>query len=56
LDELTFLIQGHVADIVTEVALSADMAGLSIAVTGLCKGFEGPSVVNVHQDAGRECA
>jgi hypothetical protein len=56
LDEFVFLIQGHVADIMTEVALSADVASLSTAVTGLCEGFEGPSAVDVHRDAGRECA
>jgi hypothetical protein len=56
LDEFVFLIQGHVADIVMEVALSADVAGLSTAVTVLCEGFEGPSAVDVHWDAGRECA
>jgi hypothetical protein len=35
----------------TEVALSTDVAGLSTAVTGLCEGFEGPSVVDVHRSA-----
>jgi hypothetical protein len=39
----------------TEVALSADVTGLSTAVTGLCKGFEGSSVVDVYWDARREC-
>jgi hypothetical protein len=39
-----------------EVALSADVVGLSTAVTGLCEGFEGLSAVDVHRDAGRECA
>jgi hypothetical protein len=55
LDEFVFLIQGHIADIMTEVALSADVASLATAVAGLCEGFESPSAVNVHRNAGREC-
>jgi hypothetical protein len=35
LDEVIFLIQCHVANIMTEVALSADVASLATAVTGL---------------------
>jgi hypothetical protein len=35
LDEVILLIQCHVADVVTEVALSADVTGLATAVTGL---------------------
>jgi hypothetical protein len=32
------------------------VAGLATAVAGLCEGFEGLSVVDVHRDARRECA
>jgi hypothetical protein len=35
LDEVIFLIKCHVADVMMEVALSADVAGLATAVTGL---------------------
>jgi hypothetical protein len=35
LDEFVFLIQGHVADIMTKVAVSADVTGLATAVAGL---------------------
>jgi hypothetical protein len=35
LDEFVFLIQGHVADIMTKVAVSADVTGLTAAVAGL---------------------
>jgi hypothetical protein len=35
LDEFVFLIQGHVADIMTKVTVSADVTGLATAVTGL---------------------
>jgi hypothetical protein len=55
LDDFVFLIQGHVADIMMKVAVSADVTGLATAVAGLCEGFEGPSTVNVHRDARREC-
>jgi hypothetical protein len=54
LDELILLIQSHVADVMTEVALSADVAGLATAVAGLRNGFEGPSTVDVHRNA-RKC-
>jgi hypothetical protein len=32
------------------------VAGLATVVAGLCEGFEGLSAVNVHRNAGRECA
>jgi hypothetical protein len=35
LDEFVFLIQGHVADVMTKVAVSADVTSLATAVTGL---------------------
>jgi hypothetical protein len=35
--------------------LTADVAGLSTAVTGLCEWFEGLSAVDIHRDARREC-
>jgi hypothetical protein len=43
-------------DVMTKITLSADVTGLATAVAGLRKGFEGPSTVNVHRDARRECA
>jgi hypothetical protein len=49
------LIQRHVADIVAEVALFADVTGLATAVAGLHEGFEGSSAVDVHRNARREC-
>jgi hypothetical protein len=55
LDEFVFLIQGHVADVMTEVALSTDVASLPTAVAGLGEGFKGLSAVNIHRDARREC-
>jgi hypothetical protein len=56
LDQLILLIQHHMADVMMKVALSADVTGLATAVAGVCEGFEGPSAVNVHRNAGRECA
>jgi hypothetical protein len=35
LDEFVFLIQGHVADIMTTVTVFADVTGLATAVAGL---------------------
>jgi hypothetical protein len=55
LDEFVFLIQGHVADVMTMVVVFANVTGLSTAVAGLGEGFKGPSAVNVHRDARREC-
>jgi hypothetical protein len=31
------------------------VVGLATAVTGLRDGFEGPSAVNIHRNARREC-
>jgi hypothetical protein len=56
LDELVLLIQHHVADVMTEVALFADVTGLAAAVSGLRKGFEGPSAVDIHWNARGKCA
>jgi hypothetical protein len=39
-------IQCHVADVMMEVALSADVTGLATAVAGLRNRFEGPSAVD----------
>jgi hypothetical protein len=44
-----------VVDVTTEVALSADVAGLATVVAGLCEGFEGLSAVDIHRNARREC-
>jgi hypothetical protein len=52
LDELVFLVQRHVAHIMMEVSLSADVAGLSTAVAGLHEGFESWGAVDVHRNAG----
>jgi hypothetical protein len=54
LDKVIFLIKCHVADVMTEVALSVDVAGLATTVAGLCEVFEGPSMVDIHRDARRE--
>jgi hypothetical protein len=35
LDEFVFLIQGHVVDVMMEVAVSADVTGLATTVAGL---------------------
>jgi hypothetical protein len=43
------------ADVMTKVAVSADVTGLATAVAGLHEGFEGPSMGDVHRDARREC-
>jgi hypothetical protein len=40
----------------TNVAVSTDVTGLATAVAGLREGFEGPSAVDIHRDARRECA
>jgi hypothetical protein len=55
LDEAVFLIQRHVADVVAEVALFADVTSLATAVACLRERFEGSSAVDVHRDARREC-
>jgi hypothetical protein len=31
------------------------VTGLATAVAGLCKGFEGPSVVDIHRNARGKC-
>jgi hypothetical protein len=51
-----FLIQRHMTDIMMKITLSADVTGLPTAVAGLREGFKGPSAVDVHRDARRECA
>jgi hypothetical protein len=51
LDELVLLIQHHMANIMTQVAISADVTGLATVVAGLREGFESPSMVDVHRDA-----
>jgi hypothetical protein len=56
LDEVILLIQHHMVDVMMKVAFSADVTGLATAVAGLCDGFEGPSVVNVHWNARGKCA
>jgi hypothetical protein len=38
-----------------KVAFSADVTGLATAVAGLHNGFEGPSVVDIHQNARGKC-
>jgi hypothetical protein len=43
-------------DVMTKITISADVTGLATVVAGLREGFEGPSAVNVHRDARRECA
>jgi hypothetical protein len=43
-------------DVMTKITLSADVTGLPTVVAGLREGFEGPSAVDVHRDARRECA
>jgi hypothetical protein len=43
------------ADIMTEVALSADVTGLATAVAGLWNGFEGLSAVDIYRTARRKC-
>jgi hypothetical protein len=55
LDEVVLLIQCHVVDVIMEVALSADVTSLATAVAGLHNRFKGPSVVDVHRNARREC-
>jgi hypothetical protein len=55
LDKVILLIQCHVADVMMEVALSADVASLAAAVAGLHDGFEGLSTVDIHRNARRKC-
>jgi hypothetical protein len=31
------------------------VTGLATAVAGLCEGFEGPSAVDIHRNAGGKC-
>jgi hypothetical protein len=56
LDELVFLFQCHVADIMMEVTFSADVTSLATVIAYLHDGFESPSVVNIHWNARGECA
>jgi hypothetical protein len=51
LDKVILLIQCHMVDIMMKVAFSADVTGLATAVAGLHDGFEGPSAVDIHQNA-----
>jgi hypothetical protein len=51
LDEVVFLFQHHMADIIIRVAFSANMTGLTTAVAGLHEGFEILSAVDIYQDA-----
>jgi hypothetical protein len=51
LDELIFLLQCHVVDIMVEVTLFTEVTSLAAVVACLHDGFEGPSAVDVHQDA-----
>jgi hypothetical protein len=55
LDEVILLIQRHMVDIMMKVAFSADVTGLATAVAGLRNGFEGPSVVDIYQNARGKC-
>jgi hypothetical protein len=48
-------IQHHMVDVMTKVAISADVTGLATAVAGLREGFESPSVVDVHRNARGKC-
>jgi hypothetical protein len=48
LDELVFLFQCHVADIMMEVTFSADVTSVATTVACLHDGFESPSAVDVH--------
>jgi hypothetical protein len=56
LDEVVFFIQRHMTDVMMKITISADVTGLATAVAGVREGFEGPSAVNIHRDARRECA
>jgi hypothetical protein len=49
------VIQCHMVDIMPKVTVFTDMAGLATAVAGLHEGFEGPSAVDIHQDARGKC-
>jgi hypothetical protein len=51
LDELLFLFQCHVADIMMEVTFSTDVTSLATAVASLCNGFESLGAVDVHRNA-----
>jgi hypothetical protein len=55
LDEPVFLLQCHVADIMTEIAFFADVTRLSTAVVCLRYGFESLSVVDVYRDTRGKC-
>jgi hypothetical protein len=48
LDELIFLFQCHMADIMMEVTLSTDVTSLATVVACLHDGFGSPSAVDVH--------
>jgi hypothetical protein len=52
LDELILLIQHHMADVMSKVTLFADVASIAAVVAGLCEGFEGSSVVDIHWNTG----
>jgi hypothetical protein len=43
-------------DVMTKVAISADLTGLATAVAGSREGFEIPSAVNVHGNTRGKCA
>jgi hypothetical protein len=49
------LIQRYMVDVMMKVTISADVTSLAAVVAGLREGFEGPSAVNVHRNARREC-
>jgi hypothetical protein len=44
-----------VADVVTTAAVLTDVTGLPTAIAALGEGFKGPSAVDLHRDARREC-
>jgi hypothetical protein len=56
LDILVFLVQCHVADIMPEVTFFTEVTSLATAVACLRNGFEGLSVVDIHQDTRGKCA
>jgi hypothetical protein len=55
LDEVIFLMQRHMMDIMTGITFSTDVTGLTTVVAGLHEGFESPSAVYIHRDARGEC-
>jgi hypothetical protein len=56
LDELVFLIQHHMVDIMMKVMVFTNVTHLATAVAGLREGFESPSAVNVHGNTRGKCA